>query len=267
MKLILLAGQSNMAGRGVVTPEDRLEIPGLMYMAKDRIWHPAIDPIAKGRRCIERVHAAEAENPFPDPWDNLLQTENEVVRGVGPGRTFGRLLLEENPGETVGLLPAAVGGTPIRSWKPGGIDLWDENNFPYDNAVALVKEAMNQGRLAAILWHQGETDSKENNLNYKADLREVIGNFRRDLNAPDVPFILGKLGTFLYGRPCGTLSEMYNGIMEELAEEIPNVGVADSAGLTHGGDYLHFDTESAHEFGRRYFLEYKRIQEKKKNGS
>ena len=36
MKLILLAGQSNMTGRGVVTPEDRLEIPGLMYMAKDR---------------------------------------------------------------------------------------------------------------------------------------------------------------------------------------------------------------------------------------
>ena len=160
--LVLLAGQSNMAGRGEVDTEDREEIPGLMMMNRELKWVPAIEPVT-------------ADRPFA---------------GVGPGRTFGRLLLEANPGCTVGLVPVAVGGTPISAWKRGAHSPWNENERPYDDAVRRAKAALEQGdRFAVVLWHQGETDAKLKNLRYADDLKEVIRNFREDLALSGVPFL------------------------------------------------------------------------------
>ena len=90
--LVLLAGQSNMAGRGEVEAEDRKVIPGLFMINRELQWEPAVEPV----------------------------TADRSFAGVGPGRTFGKLLLEANPGCSVGLVPTAVGGTPISAWKRGG---------------------------------------------------------------------------------------------------------------------------------------------------
>ena len=43
-KLILLAGQSNMSGRGYLTEEDITEIPGITALRRDFVWIPAVDP-------------------------------------------------------------------------------------------------------------------------------------------------------------------------------------------------------------------------------
>ncbi len=258
MKLVLLAGQSNMSGRDVAAAEDLTEIPGLIYLSKDLKWRPAVEPITKDRPFVGTFRADGTRCSSPDPWDNILPGDGEIVCGVGPGRTFGRLLLESCPDGTVGLIPASVGGTPLRSWKPGGADIWDENSYPYDNAIALTREAISQGgELAAVLWHQGEADASENNPRYKAELMEIIRNFRRDLNAPEVPFILGELGTFL---EFAEAAEKVNRIMAEVAAEMPFTGLVSSEGLTHRGDNLHFNTESAHELGHRYFTEYRKMK-------
>ena len=42
--LVLLAGQSNMSGRGYLTQEDITEIPGLTAIRRDFKWIPAVDP-------------------------------------------------------------------------------------------------------------------------------------------------------------------------------------------------------------------------------
>ena len=41
--------------------------------------------------------------------------------------------------------------------------------------------------------------------------------------------------------------------MYELAEELPALRVVKTKDLHHKGDNLHFDTESAHRLGERYF--------------
>jgi hypothetical protein len=43
--LFLLAGQSNMAGRGVVEPEDQVPNPRVLTWTKDGKWVPTVDPI------------------------------------------------------------------------------------------------------------------------------------------------------------------------------------------------------------------------------
>ena len=256
MLLVLLAGQSNMAGRSTAEPDDLKDIPGLYRFTGDFRWLPAIEPIHRDRPFVGAFDQSGNRVPSPDPWDNIPVGKGTEIRGVGPGRTFGRLLLEANPGRRIGLIPAAVGGTPLSSWKRGGEDIWVPGTFPYDRAVSLAKAAMKHGRIVAVLWHQGETDAKRNNLNYKNDLREVIRNFREDLNlGSDVPFLLGELADF-YSPEILTHVPMINRAMHELAAEQPFIRVVRTEALTHCGDFLHFDSVSAHELGRRYFAEF-----------
>ena len=90
--LYLLAGQSNMAGRGIVTEQDREAHPRVLMFTQEGTWAPAVDPLH-----------------FDKP-----------IAGVGPGRTFGIAVAERDPTITIGLIPSAVGGSPIATWAPGG---------------------------------------------------------------------------------------------------------------------------------------------------
>lgn len=48
MKLFLLIGQSNMAGRGKVEPQDQVENPHIFMLTKDLKWVPAKVPVVLG---------------------------------------------------------------------------------------------------------------------------------------------------------------------------------------------------------------------------
>ena len=263
MMLVLLAGQSNMAGRGIATPEDLTAVPGLMYIGKDKKWRPAIEPITRDRNFIGAFHEDKSKaEPPADPFDALAVPEKGYIVGVGPGRTFGRLLKEANPDKTVGLIPTAVGGTPISAWKPCGVDPWDPECHPYDNSIILAKEAMKKGKIVAVLWHQGESDAGLQNPNYKEDLREVIHNFRNELNLHDVPFILGELASFYEPRLADHIGPI-DQAMYDLAEEESLVSVIATKDLDHRGDNLHFDTASCHIMGERYFEAYQKLTGRK----
>ena len=49
MLLVLMAGQSNMSGRGVAGPDDLKAIPGVMALCPDGRWVPAIEPVTRDR--------------------------------------------------------------------------------------------------------------------------------------------------------------------------------------------------------------------------
>jgi hypothetical protein len=106
--------------------------------------------------------------------------------------------------------------------------------------------------LKGILWHQGEGDSGENKAAvYKESLLELVERLRTDLDAPDVPFIIGQLGQF-EGKPWSPGRYLVNQAHIDVAQEIHNGGFVSSDGLTSKEDNTHFNTESLHEFGRRY---------------
>lgn len=248
--LVLLVGQSNMSGRGYLTDDDITEIPGLTAIRRDFQWIPAIDPYNFDR--LNLLGLSQSDDPFEVRGLTLC---GQRRCGVGPGRTFGRLLLEHSPGKEVGLIPASVGGTPIASWLPGGKDPWSEGH-PYDDSLVLAKEAMKSGKIAAVLWHQGESDASGRTPDYKEKLKTVITNFRQELHIADVPFILGGLGSFL--DPQWPVAE-YDQMIREVADEVPLCGFASAEGLTDRGDKLHFDTPSQHILGERYWQEYCRL--------
>lgn len=248
--LVLLVGQSNMSGRGYLTEEDVTEIPGITAIRRDLAWMPAVDPFN-----FDRLNALGVSNAA-DPFEvKGLEFNGNRRSGVGPGRTFAKCMKTAFPEREIGLIPASIGGTEIAKWFPGAKDDYSDMH-PYDDMLVMAREAMKSGELAAILWHQGETDAKKKNENYKEMLKTVIQNFRRDLDCSKVPFILGGLGDFL--NPEWNVPA-YNQMIRQVASEFDNCGFVSAQGLNHRGDDLHFDTPSQHELGRRYWQEFCRM--------
>ena len=223
LHLYLLAGQSNMAGRGKVTDDDRRAHPRVLALGKDGKWHPAVDPLH---------------------WD-------KGSAGVGLGRSFAIALAEKNPDVVIGLIPTACGGSPISSWEPGGYH-GQTKSHPYDDAIARAKTAMADGTLKGILWHQGESDCKaESAPKYQERLTALIARFRKDLNSPAIPVVIGQLGQFKT-RPWNDQRRQVDAAHQTVAKADDNVGFVSSEGLTCKSDNIHFDAKSLREFGGRY---------------
>ena len=257
--LVLLAGQSNMSGRGYAEPEDLTAIPNLLMIRPDFQWQPAIEPITKDRAFVGTFQASGEKVVGNDPFETVLPQGDQKVCGVGLGRTFGRLLLEANPGRVVGLIPCAVGGTSIAAWMPGGVDDWDPTNYPYDVAIKKAREAQKSGKIVAVLWHQGENDAGKQTERYKEKLCTVIANFRKDLRlGGDVPFIAGDMASF-YPEKISAHIDIVDNALETIEAEDPHFRLVHTKDLTHRGDNLHFDTPSLHELGRRYFEAYRQF--------
>lgn len=220
LHLYLLIGQSNMAGRGVLDDEAKVEHPRVLMFTKENQWAPAMDPLH-----------------FDKP-----------IAGVGLGSSFGRAMAEADPKVTIGLVPCAVGGTPISRWQKGA-DL-------YEQAKVRIQAAMKEGTLKGVLWHQGESDSGEEQraLNYGGMLSAMIRDWRSDLESTELPLVLGQLGPFLPDTKKGnpTFYHIVNDQLQKVAEADPQVSLASSEGLTDKGDGVHFDTASLREFGQRY---------------
>ena len=115
--LFLLVGQSNMAGRGEVTDADRVPDPNILMLNKANEWVPAVDP---------------------------LHFDKPKIAGVGLGRSFAREIAKANPGITIGLIPCAVGGSPITCWEVGGIHK-STKTHPYDDMLVRLKSSAQVG--------------------------------------------------------------------------------------------------------------------------
>ncbi|MGE9291842.1 MAG: sialate O-acetylesterase, partial [Puniceicoccales bacterium] len=102
--LFLLAGQSNMAGRGEVEAEDQVPHSRVFMLNQEGEWVPAVDPVHYDKKAA----------------------------GVGPGRSFAMVLAEQDESVAIGLIPAACGGSSILSWVPGGYHS-QTKSYPYDD--------------------------------------------------------------------------------------------------------------------------------------
>jgi hypothetical protein len=222
--LFLLVGQSNMAGRGVIEEQDQKPHPRVLTLSKDLKWQHAVAP---------------------------LHFDKPGIVGVGIGGTFGREIAEVFPEATIGLIPCAVGGSPIDSWTKGAY-YPPTKSHPWDDAIQRAKHASQFGEIKGILWHQGESDSKEGFAeSYEGKLHLLIERLRAELNATNVPFIAGQMGQF-EERPWNEDKKLVDRAHHNIANRVTRTAFVNSDGLHHKGDEIHFDSASYRLLGHRY---------------
>lgn len=161
--VFMIAGQSNSAGYGKDTAYDAPEL-GVHLFRNRHTWDLAA-------------------HPFNESTFNAgVANADRGVTGVSPYLAFGKYFkkLSHYP---VGLIETAMGGMPIKKWKPnvGGL---------YKN---MVEQAKACGDMAGVLWYQGCSNTDAKGLDgYKENYYEIIDCFRKDIGY-DVPFFTFQL--------------------------------------------------------------------------
>lgn len=219
LDLYLLIGQSNMAGRAEITGEYKTEgSDSVLMLNKEGQWVAAKHP---------------------------LHFDKPSVAGVGPGLRFG-LEMANATHHKIGLVPCAVGGTSINSWKAGAYDEATKTH-PYDDMMGRIKTARQSGVFKGVIWLQGESDSRpEKCVGYLQKLEQLIGEVRAATGNQSLPFVAGELGRF---------KEDYANInrqLHQLNSDVPQTAIATSENLKDKGDQTHFDAASAEAYGIRF---------------
>ncbi|XP_040998113.1 probable carbohydrate esterase At4g34215 [Juglans microcarpa x Juglans regia] len=227
--IFLLAGQSNMAGRGGIYNDTKTNLlkwdgkvppqctptPNILTLSLNKTWEIAREPLHK-------------------------EIDNLKTCGVGPGMPFSNQILAKRPNfGVIGLVPCAVGGTKIERWQKG-------TNL-YNQLVDRARAARQSsgGNIRALLWYQGESDCDERDSRlYKGRLEKFFNNVRHDLDSPELPILMIVVST-------GEGKFLRSVRDAQLNINLKNVVRVDSMGSTYLVGDLHLDTKSAVRIGQK----------------
>ncbi len=235
LDLFLLIGQSNMKGRGLMPDEPARDPRIVMMHLRDDAWYIARHPL----------HLTGDAQTFKGA-DNA---------GVGSGLAFAESVAARLPHVRIGLLPCAVGGSPIALWQKGA-KLYDEALRRSHLALQQAGSATSV-RIRGALWLQGEADATDERLPvYEAKLLKLVDDLRADLGEPGLPFIACTIGE-MSPDGAGKRKADMNRLLLSLPDKRPHTACVDARDLkTHIGDSVHFDTAAQNEIGRRYAAKY-----------
>lgn len=224
--VFILAGQSNMAGRGKVEPMDTIPDPRILTINKTGELILAKEPLH-----------------FYEP----------TLTGLDCGLSFGKELLKHIPDSvSILLIPTAVGGSAIQQW------ISDETfrNVPlFSNFREKAELGKQYGSVKAILWHQGESDAAapETMEIYDKQLAVLFEKFRAEVGNPTLPISMGRLGSYSKNNANW---QAINSKMEAYKKTDPYVNLIKTKDLNHKGDSVHFDSEGQRALGKRHAREF-----------
>lgn len=242
IRLYVFAGQSNMVGTDTMASELALFAPAPTAPGRVLFWGPVAD--------------------YPSAW-GPLKAPTEILQpryhsGFGPEIGAAHELARRHAGTTIAIVKLATGGTSLyRDWsavRRGG---------HYDSLIARVRRAADQlrqtrqapVRIAGFFWMQGESDARfeQSATTYAGNLSAFIRAVRRDLAAPRLPFVIGRItdlrrenpGRFLY-------SDHVRRAQQDVARSDPRTFLVTTDDLERANTRIHFSSRGTYDLGRRF---------------
>ena len=235
----LLAGQSNMDGRGdsadLAKDQRRPSVNTLIYYRNPPYTTDGWKPLAPGFSIPPRHKSGIPSSKF------------------GPEIGFADAMTKAQPERKLALVKGSKGGTSLRKdWKPGEKGKLETQGPCYRNFIEtfkLARKAMtkngHQFNVRGLLWHQGESDSKTNAKLHEERLVKLIERIREDIGVKKLPWVVGEV--------------FDNGKRDNVRAALRAVSVSDSkCGLVSSEDTTtwdagtHFDAKSQLLLGKRY---------------
>ncbi len=224
----IMAGQSNMAGRAFVAPQDTIHNNKILIINKTN----------------DLIYAKEPFH-FYEP----------KMKGLDLGMSFSKELLKKIPDSvSILILPTAVGGSSIEQWLEND----NHRGIPlFENFKEKVAFGKTYGTIKGILWHQGESDTAKQTTinNYDKNLSLLISKFRTVTNNKKLPVIIGEIGSYSKNKENW---KQLNLKMWSYTKTDTLTKIVSTQDLKDKGDKLHFNAKSIRILGKRYaekFLE------------
>lgn len=238
-EMYLLAGQSNMDGRGKVSN------------LSEEQRKPSEQAIIFYRN---PPHSSEDWKPLAPGYSIAPK-----YKGGLPSKTFGPELgfvatLEKlRPGKKFALIKGSKGGTSLRAdWKPGEKRKPETQGPRYRyfiETIKMAKEALKKkghtATLRGMIWHQGESDAKANAKIHQERLAQLMARIREDTGEAELPIVLGQVFD----------NEKRDKVREAIlkaSEADPLAGFVSAEGTTTWDAGTHFDAKSQLLLGERF---------------
>lgn len=221
--IFLLAGQSNMAGRGFVQPPDTIPSMQVLTLNRNNEWEYAKEP---------------------------LHYYEPTRTGLDCGLAFGKKLSSlYGKNITIGLVPCAIGGSSIEQWLG---DSTYRGVALYSNFLSRAKAAAQYGTIKGLLWHQGESNANaRGHKDYPQKLETFFTKVRTDIQQPTLPVYAGLLATFLSPQ-ANPFKDSVNRDLQNLSNSSPNMYIINTLDFTPLTDSIHFDSRSQRKMGERF---------------
>jgi hypothetical protein len=234
MKLFILAGQSNMSGRGKVPESLQKTNPRVFVFGNDYQWKLAAEPVDSPAGQIDKV-------------------SEDLDAGFSPAMSFAERLLESDPTMIIGLIPCAKNSTSISAWNRD-----TKVTTLYGSCLNRIRQASERGVPAGMLIYLGETDATDSVLYptkgiispdlWASKFSEMVQNWRSDLGSPNLPVVFAQLAT--NGDPKSFIN--WEVIKQQQASvKLPFCRMIKTDDLTVV-DGVHLSIESYQELGKRF---------------
>lgn len=255
--IFLMAGQSNMDGRGAVKDlkDDLAQYAKpntniLINFSAGGLKRPLT--ISQGLKPLQPGYSGTPGNKNP----NALPAKT-----FGPEVSFGPSIAESLPGKHVLVIKFAEGGTSLgQDWNP------NKKGKLYDKFIKFVRgtQEVIKGNgdtctIRGMLWHQGESDAGMPAGKYQLALTELIARVRNDLGFKDLPFVIGQV--YDNGKRTGIINDQ-----KATAKAVAYTGFVDAVGLKTFDNGTHFNAKSQIELGKRFAFEMVRLLKRSRRG-
>lgn len=244
----------------IICAENDISAPQIILVVGQSNTHagygldPILDAPMAGIHQLGRFDNDNCIIPACEPLDHHTRSPERI----GFAMTFSKLLYQHLQGSNeLIIVPCGFGGTGFAD------NNWNKTNDLYEDAVCrvnMLKEEFPQATVAAILWHQGETDVYLGNQNYQEDLDNFIDNLRSDIGDLSIPFVLG--GMVPYWVNQAPDRQQLQQILKDTPLRHDNVAYADPElpfvieKPDNTFDEIHYDANGQRELGQRYFEQF-----------
>ncbi|MBT4101086.1 MAG: hypothetical protein HOM68_18790 [Gemmatimonadetes bacterium] len=202
--LWIIAGQSNSEGHGKSPTPDAPELGVHVFRARGE-WTLASHPLNDSTQ-TQYLPNRLGSNPSHSPW-----------------LVFAKILRSEL-GVPIGLIPAALGGSPLSAWTRGG-----KNNpsggVLFDNMLRYAEDARAK-RVRGVVWYQGESDAGgEQRRVYARNFKHFVADLRASFGDRELPVITVQLNRVM-SEPSTEGDAGWDGMREiqrQLAQSMRNV--------------------------------------------
>ena len=257
VQIVLLAGQSNMAGAGNY---DDLDLE-----TKARIKEVA------NRVTVDRGTKNNALYPLSH-YPNKRSEKYDFDKRFGPELLIGLTLAEKHPTQNYLLIKKSQGGTALYgAWNPDwtaekaqavekakkqNIQLYKEHLINIRQRLDRLKAAEKTYKIIGLVWMQGENDAAHevSATSYEVNLKRLIEKYRTDLNVPNLPVVVGQINSH-YGKFKKYGPTMVRKAMADVANSeekvimIPTTADAPYDDFPKHSDNVHYNAEGQRRLG------------------